>query len=1055
MNDLKDQHQDAVDVSNSDISDNEVGQEEDSVYHYQETELSEGDSITETVENYDLEVPEDGYVDNYEVITETGEVCVEHYVVEPTQNVQEIACEAGEVPADGYYESNDASSESYEAAVSDDHYIDQYEVVTDDGETYIDHYEAPQNPEEIYVDQSYYNEAENYYTEDDTTYMYEHPVYIDENPIYIDDQPTYIDDQPTYMYETPVVIEDAYDNSYYTGEEAPVIGNTGGIMGRQLRVTVSFNGNGGSVNPISRMLLPGSQLGSLPMPTRPNHSFVGWFTTPAATGGAKAFTNSIIRANATLWARWRANATTAAQQATIFFNANGGSVNPTSRNINAGNSIGNLPTPSRAGFTFLGWFNTSAASGGTQIFASTIIRATGTIWARWRANATAQITIFFNANGGSVNPTSRNINTGTPVGALPMPSRAGFAFVGWFNTAAASGGTQIFANTVIHGNGTMWARWQQQVVANPVVNITSPANNSVLNRNNIGVHWTFVSGATYAISLRNLNTNQLLISNQLVTGTSFTIGQHLLTAGHRFRVSVSAIVAGRVGWSERDFNIQAQAVFRNITFNGNGGTPTTTTLQRQQGTQIGGLPNVTRAGFTFAGWWTAQTGGAQVFSNTMVPANNVTYWARWNTQLITVSFNANGGTVSPTARSINVGSQIGNLPTPTRAGFAFVGWFNTSAASDGTQILANRTFNATATIWARWQQQTVPTRTVTFNSNGGTAPNPRTINVRQGFTINTAISQLPNVSRNGFDFLNWRMPAVGGVGFALVGLNTPVHHNITATANWQFTITFRGEGTQNLAPIDFPFEQTVTTDELPQPTRSGHRFLGWSQSQNGAIIPKEEPLRGNMTLWARWVSAFRWPVRYGRPAVSQGFNPSHGAIDIPNENNIAGFTSWTPLPVSQDTPVGRNAELTGNTVVAAGSGVVATRISLNSSAGNGFVIAHGGGYFTRYLHLHRESFANFNPGAPVSQGQVLGLTGQTGQVRSDGHLHFEIIFVEGREGFSASQDAALFRGAFFTGARTGTQANHTFWKHNPSHYLPQLINRTVIPAYRHHWELRN
>ena len=43
----------------------------------------------------------------------------------------------------------------------------------------------------------------------------------------------------------------------------------------------------------------------------------------------------------------------------------------------------------------------------------------------------------------------------------------------------------------------------------------------------------------------------------------------------------------------------------------------------------GTLPVPTRAGFTFVGWFTQQTGGSQVFASTAVPSSNVTYWARW------------------------------------------------------------------------------------------------------------------------------------------------------------------------------------------------------------------------------------------------------------------------------------------------------------------------------------------------------------------------------------------------------------------------------------------
>ena len=260
--------------------------------------------------------------------------------------------------------------------------------------------------------------------------------------------------------------------------------------------------------------------------------------------------------------------------------------------------------------------------------------------------------------------------------------------------------------------------------------------------------------------------------------------------------------------------------------------------------------------------------------------------------------------------------------------------------------------------------------------------------------------------------------------------------------------------------IDIPIHSAIPNINNLLVTRPGYTFLGWFFA--------DEPVHQvtgvtrfsvfNTFLIARWEPIpFRWPVTHGRPSVSQGFNPSHGGIDIQNEN-ISGFTPWTPLPSGPDTPSDRNAELTGNPVVATRAGVISNRISLNPTAGNGFVIAHGGGYFTRYLHLHRDDFANhLTPGTSVSVGEQLGLTGQTGAVRSNGHLHFEVIYVEGRSTFTALQDSQTFRNAWFSGTDSrGTENNHTFWKHNPAHYLPELINGSAHgPTGRHHWELRN
>jgi uncharacterized repeat protein (TIGR02543 family) len=67
---------------------------------------------------------------------------------------------------------------------------------------------------------------------------------------------------------------------------------------------------------------------------------------------------------------------------TVTFNSQGGSAVP-SRQVQAGNPIGTLPTPTRAGHVFEGWF-TSALQGGSQWNANTIVNNNVTIHARWR-----------------------------------------------------------------------------------------------------------------------------------------------------------------------------------------------------------------------------------------------------------------------------------------------------------------------------------------------------------------------------------------------------------------------------------------------------------------------------------------------------------------------------------------------------------------------------------------------------------------------------------------------------------------------------------------------
>ena len=66
----------------------------------------------------------------------------------------------------------------------------------------------------------------------------------------------------------------------------------------------------------------------------------------------------------------------------------------------------------------------------------------------------------------------------------------------------------------------------------------------------------------------------------------------------------------------------------------------------------------------------------------------------------TVTFNANGGTVSPATRQVASGSVVGELPTATWSGYTLVGWF--TSANGGTEISASTTVTANVTYYAHW-----------------------------------------------------------------------------------------------------------------------------------------------------------------------------------------------------------------------------------------------------------------------------------------------------------------------------------------------------------------
>lgn len=149
---------------------------------------------------------------------------------------------------------------------------------------------------------------------------------------------------------------------------------------------------------------------------------------------------------------------------TVNFDPNGGTVSKESMPVTYGNAYGTLPIPARTGYNFSGWF--TAKTGGTRIVSRTTVdnSAGSTLYARWKAN---QYTVTFDSNGGTVSTKSKKVTYNSTYDTLPIPTRAGYTFDGWYT--ALTGGTKVTEDTVVTAtaNHTLYARWSP-IPAEPI-----------------------------------------------------------------------------------------------------------------------------------------------------------------------------------------------------------------------------------------------------------------------------------------------------------------------------------------------------------------------------------------------------------------------------------------------------------------------------------------------------------------------------------------------------------------------------------------------------------
>lgn len=115
---------------------------------------------------------------------------------------------------------------------------------------------------------------------------------------------------------------------------------------------------------------------------------------------------------------------------TIHFNANGGSVSINDKQVTAGGTYGDLPTPTRSDYTFDGWY--TAASGGTKVTSSTTVNLSSdqiTLYAHWIDPYRATL----DPNGGTVQGSTSPIQVEYRANInFPTATRSGYTFDGWY-----------------------------------------------------------------------------------------------------------------------------------------------------------------------------------------------------------------------------------------------------------------------------------------------------------------------------------------------------------------------------------------------------------------------------------------------------------------------------------------------------------------------------------------------------------------------------------------------------------------------------------------------
>ena len=279
---------------------------------------------------------------------------------------------------------------------------------------------------------------------------------------------------------------------------------------------------------------------------------------------------------------------------------------------------------------------------------------------------------------------------------------------------------------------------------------------------------------------------------------------------------------GSVPADVTELTVQWTAPTYAVTLNTNGGTinnGNVTGYTYGVGATLPAADDMTYTGHTFKGWYDNEgLAGDPVTAIGGAETGNKEYWAKWETNQYTITFDTNGGSeIAPITQ--DYGTEITAPDNPTRKGYTFKGWDKEIPETMPAENI---------TVKAQWE---INQYTITFDTNGGSEIAP----ITQDY--GTKITAPADPTRKGYTFKGWdkeipeTMPA----------------ENITVKAQWeinQYTITFDTNGGSEIAPITQDYGTKITAPA--DPTRKGYTFKGWDKE-----IPETMPAE-NITVKAQW-----------------------------------------------------------------------------------------------------------------------------------------------------------------------------------------------------------
>lgn len=364
----------------------------------------------------------------------------------------------------------------------------------------------------------------------------------------------------------------------------------------------------------------------------------------------------------------------------VSFNTDGGtSIGP--RTVKYGDSIGELPTAEKRGYTFNGWKDGQ----GNSVTSETKVTGTIELIADYTVK---EYYLHYNLDKGTVSPANPTKYTVEDDITLNNPTRKGYTFAGW-----TEGSSETLQTSVR--------------IYNEIDEKTFTA------------HWSAREDTPYRVihQYRELNGSFRTVTQNLTGATDTTVTPGILSETGFIDPELKQLkIETKDGDEVSTLTYTYERIPCTLTITNSEYVETETPSDSYPyGTEIT-LTAKTRDGYTFSKWSNNITTNSITFTIT----GNVEIGPEYTKNKYKVTFNPNGGLVSPEYKNVTVGSSVESLPTPEKADNVFAGWYTDQV--DGTEVSSSYTPAEDVTIYAHWEYS--PTTfthegACTFNGQNG------------------------------------------------------------------------------------------------------------------------------------------------------------------------------------------------------------------------------------------------------------------------------------------------------------------------------------------------